>query len=388
MFVAVGLWLVLADLTVAHVVRPRLFSWETLPVFFHSQNISGPWSEAALKQIARYSMATNEKAHAMKLPNGSRQSEEIAGPEACRQIEKENTGTDSFFYLNSLIDWPTNVQLHGLMVKNPSWRLKDISGRDIDAFPGKGIWQYNLTNDRMRAAWVQECVHAVKNGCTGCFVDRAGGNEFPRTWPQTSHTAIAYKRAHLAALRELSEALEPSGGYLINNHLGMAKFANSAMMVEDFAGTEKCIETLQLIASRGLTIQAHAGNLPHGNKCLHGDTNALAAFLIGAGNYSYYHCSIGWQSNAEWPEVNDTWLDWLPEYDFPLGRPLGLAVKTGSVWRRKFASGTHVEFDGNTNKGTIWWMNGVVQSGFPVASGAVANGCQWESLESDFSTFV
>jgi len=29
------------------------FSWDTLPVFFHSANASGPWSEAAVKQISR-----------------------------------------------------------------------------------------------------------------------------------------------------------------------------------------------------------------------------------------------------------------------------------------------------------------------------------------------
>jgi hypothetical protein len=31
-------------------------------------------------------MATNEKDHAMRLPNGGTQSEEIAGPAACRQV--------------------------------------------------------------------------------------------------------------------------------------------------------------------------------------------------------------------------------------------------------------------------------------------------------------
>ena len=39
------------------------FSWDKLPVFFHSANASGPWSAAAAKQIARFAMATNEKNH-------------------------------------------------------------------------------------------------------------------------------------------------------------------------------------------------------------------------------------------------------------------------------------------------------------------------------------
>eukprot|EP01049_Picozoa_sp_SAG25_P008070 SAG25_NODE_702_length_5870_cov_4.999653_2_plen_267_part_00 len=81
-------------------------------------------SSAAAKAIARFAMATNEKSHAMQLPGGGRQSEELAGPAACRQIAKEGSGTATFFYLNSIIDWPFNFKLHGRMVDNPAWRLK------------------------------------------------------------------------------------------------------------------------------------------------------------------------------------------------------------------------------------------------------------------------
>jgi hypothetical protein len=82
--------------------KPR-FGWDTLPVFFHSANASGDWSSSAAKQAARFAMATNEKDHAMPLPGGGKQSEEIAGPAACRQIGAEKTGVDTFFYLNSVI---------------------------------------------------------------------------------------------------------------------------------------------------------------------------------------------------------------------------------------------------------------------------------------------
>jgi hypothetical protein len=110
-------------------------------------------------------MATNEKSHAMRLPDGKRQSEEIAGPAACRQVDAEKTGTATFFYLNSVIDWPFNFKLHGLMQSNPSWRLKNRSGGDLDYL---GNWGYNLTNDAMRAAWVAECV-AAAGDCLSCF---------------------------------------------------------------------------------------------------------------------------------------------------------------------------------------------------------------------------
>ena len=82
----------------------------------------------------------------------------------------------------------------------------------------------------------------------------------------------------------------------------------------------------------------------------------------------------------DWPNVPDSWLDWLPEYDMPLGAPTGLAVKTGDVWSRSFASGTQVEFDGVLNNGTIRWAHGVVQSGPVRNSSSVELGCVWESI--------
>jgi hypothetical protein len=97
------------------------------------------------------------------------------------------------------------------------------------------------------------------------------------------------------------------------------------MMIEDFAGSETCIEMLRSATERGLTVQVHAGDLPHGNNCTHGDTNALAAFLLGAGDYTYYQC--GWDCDSRWPAVPASCLDWLPEFDMPLGAPLGLAHK-------------------------------------------------------------
>jgi hypothetical protein len=330
-------------------------------------------------------MATNEKSHAMRLPGGGSQSEEIAGPAACRQVDGQKSGTDTFFYLNSVIDWPFNFKLHTMMKNKPEWRLRNTSGGEVYG-PGNN-WLYNLTNEEMRTAWVAECVNAAKAGCTGCFIDQANVNEGIQTWPSTSPVAVAYRAAHLQALSDLDAALGPTG-YSIYNHLGVTAYHTSAMMIEDFVGTEKCITTLQTVAARGLTVQAHAGNLPTGNTCVNGDTNSLAAFLIGAGNYSYYHCSVGWGSDAKWPAVPDSWLDWLPEYDMPLGAPIGPAQKrpylgvdvTASFWSRTFASGTRVEFDGRTGNGTIRWANGVVQVGQPANLTALDHGCRWESM--------
>jgi hypothetical protein len=176
------------------------------------------------------------------------------------------------------------------------------------------------------------------------------------------------------------------------------------MMIENWAGSQKCIEMLITAASRGFTAEVHAGDLPDGpdmseNTCVNGDTNAMAAFLIGAGNYSYYHCSgatiaaggaTKWSSSKTWPAVRDYWLDWLPEYTFALGQPLGPATKTPSVapgapssmfvWTRKFASGTQVLFDAGSRNGTISWAHGLVQKGLPSSIDVDTNACSWQTM--------
>ena len=68
-------------------------------------------------------------------------------------------------------------------------------------------------------------------------------------------------------------------------------------MIEDFAASGAGITTL--VAKHGIIVEAHSGDHPGGtgpapkSSCEHGGTNAMAACLIGAGRYSYYHCTPG-----------------------------------------------------------------------------------------------
>ena len=65
-------------------------------------------------------------------------------------------------------------------------------------------------------------------------------------------------------------------------------------------------------------------------------------------SYSYYGCSRGWYFEPDWSV-------WHPQYDKPLGEPMGDAVKKGDVYTRQFKSGTKVTFNVTSNVGTIAW---------------------------------
>ena len=121
-------------------------------------------------------------------------------------------------------------------------------------------------------------------------------------------------------------------------------------MRESFTGDNASITQLLSDVASGKLVQVHAGyhNKEHSSNCTD-ITDSLAAFLIAAGTYSYYGCSLGWYT--------DTWSHWNPEYSRPLGEPRGLATydsPTG-IWTRHFAAGVTVTFNAHSNVGRIDW---------------------------------
>ena len=69
-------------------------------------------------------------------------------------------------------------------------------------------------------------------------------------------------------------------------------------------------------------------------------TDYIAAFLIGAGEYSYFGCGH-WSAEGD----DTSPLKWRAEYDKPLGAPKGPAKYDNGTLTRSFASRTEVMFD-------------------------------------------
>ena len=154
---------------VAHPPPSLRFSWDTLPVFFHSANSTGPWSDAAITQIARYPMATFEKSHAFGTAAAGVY-EETLNPHACQRVAAASNGTTStVYYLNSAIDWPF-YELHQEMLAHPEYRLKDAAGDDVLVV---GQLAFDPSVDAIHDKWLADCSAAVDAGCSGCFIDRS-----------------------------------------------------------------------------------------------------------------------------------------------------------------------------------------------------------------------
>ena len=75
------------------------------------------------------------------------------------------------------------------------------------------------------------------------------------------------------------------------------------------------------------------------------------------GENAYFGEGNGW--GGEGPEACAAWLKPHPEYSQPLGEPTGPASLTGSVFTRKFSSGTTVMIDGAKNgDACVLWAGG------------------------------
>lgn len=134
-----------------------------------------------------------------------------------------------------------------------------------------------------------------------------------------------------------------NGGFI--DGVAATQVQNWGVHDPDYAG--HWIPMLQRAVSAGVVFEAHAA-------CGSGDPadpleqTKVGAFLIAAGERSYYMCG-GWGSAS---------VEWYPIYDMPLGAPLSNAtLSADGVWTRRFAAGTNVTFDTKTNTGTIQWAN-------------------------------
>merc|ERR1712183_672456 len=114
------------------------------------------------------------------------------------------------------------------------------------------------------------------------------------------------------------------------------------------------IPMLQRAVAEGVMFSAKGHQVcNHGGDPHHPDVQTeLAAFLVAAGEHSYFRC-------GSWGHTD---VPWYPVYDMPLGVPLGNATFENGVYKRSFASGTEVSYDTNTESGTIQWASSSVVS--------------------------
>ena len=316
------------------------FSWDTLPVFFHSSNSSGQYNDDALKVIAKYQMATIEKWMGYDVKNVDDEDEMVL---AMKAIKALNPKISTYFYMNSHKDRPEMTRMARELDEHPEYALCDENG--VKVKNNQGFYVFDLSKLEVRKWWLNICLNATKyaNG-DGCFCDSS--QRINTTF--TPHLSASKEKAWNEGLLNLTHEVQEALG---DNNLLIGKVANQsyvkAVQIEGFRASNNSIQSLLLGAQVGQVMQAH---VPVGVLCTSDLTDYITAFLIGAGEYAYFGCG-GWNTKGDDTKP----LTWRPEYDKPLGAPKGPAQYNNGVWTRSFASGTEVTFNTKGNKGSIKW---------------------------------
>ena len=284
------------------------FSWDTVPVFWHAANQSGPLSDSALDFIARFPLATIEKFQAQQVsPKGTGAEAKIVA--AAKQIKERNSTVKVLFYLNSIMDWDM-YNLHDYCKQNSRnmW-LYDDKGKPVMI---RDQTTFNVTSSDVRQIWINTVLEANGSGyIDGVFVDRG---QVPLGFPDLNNNSYAaWSEGHDLHMAEIQQQLGPNKIVLSNNR---DYASDNARMFERFfvSDFDKNAPYADLLALMHEATYPHLAEA-HGEPCMPAVFNAsLTAFLIGAGEYAYYACTSGW-------DVNSGWMKWYDEYSKPLGAP-------------------------------------------------------------------
>ena len=295
--------------------RQPSFSWETLPVFIHVGNNSGPFNDAAIDVLAKFAMVTLDK---WQGPCGQQPGatpacdEEGAMLAEARRIKRANPNVSTVLYWNSVLDFP-QYALHAGMLARPELMLRDNRTGDavlLDGGGHTGMDVFDLANPAARSFFMSDCVNATRSGVVdGCYMDRA--TDVSPVVNLSAAQARAYEAGHMTMLTDL-QVLLGDGPVIGNGAYGPPddQSAIAFAMIEEFSplgdkGKGNLTDLLTGVRN-GRGVQVHTMTAP--------TENLIAAFLIAAGP----RCYFGFGS---WSTIYDDLSDrWSPLFDLPLGQ--------------------------------------------------------------------
>jgi len=347
--------------------RGPIFSWDTMPVFFHgSQRSTGPsgaFSDNAIKQLIRYPTVTIEKWQGDQA-NGSYITQEQAWVASAKALKAAKPDISVVVWLDSIRVYTTNKTTNPgakkpcgtghfgvshFLETHPEYLLHNASG-DLVHDPWSGCHLYDHNKKMVRDWWQEMCHNMTSTGVIdGCGAD-ASWQSNPAKGQLSQSEVNSWSAGHRQMMIDTTASM--GDGMLVGKEPFELGDHVNAILDEGCANSEANILGLQNMSAtakrlgRRLVYECHAKRCSPSDTCLH---NA-AAFLIGAGE-NHYFGKGGWNQPGD-----DFSSHWLPDlFGKPLGAPLADGVKdtkTG-IWSRSFAHGVNVTFDTKTNTGTI-----------------------------------
>ena len=366
------------------------FSWERVPRYMHIRKDTA-FTADEIRYLASFTLVTFEKM------TGSKDfgSTEEGTLEAARAVKALNPATKILYYQNVFIQYG-GYAANAALEKVPKAFLAGRKGNQ-KLVRGK-VQAYDLSNTKVRDWWLS----SVKRVCAdpaidGLFFDgnikvlepnylRNEIGETKKAGVVEGYTAMMKDARRILGPEKLMVANVLRARFLDSGMSRLSAFDGSyieafetsvgKMLKKDYVA--KGIEAFQKAARQGYLIAFTAGlgedvsdeevMNPQGTDEIRKSRSdekvttrrfnyLLAMFLICAEKHSYFCAHDGYDAKK-----SKVWMSNPPEFERPLGAPMGPAVRDGYIYTRDFAHAS-VRLDIENQIGSVDWKDseGVVQ---------------------------
>jgi len=281
------------------------FSWDTLPVAYHSCNETGYYSEDEMTILAKYASVTVEKYQALKTliapgytwtscQQGKLKNdltlcgccEEDYHVELGKRLKALNPLITVLSYMHSELGHPWYHNAHELAA-HPEFWARNSTGQLVDS--GWPWFSFDHTQQEASDLWEQSALSVTGTGYVdGIFIDGCVKTPAGLT-PDVRSSYAAGKASMMKGL----QAKVP--GPLVCGSNGAVADGVAATQIQNWGKngqwSTREIPMLQRAVAAGRLFQAH-GPCPANASDQTTITN-LAAFLVAMGPYSYWMCG-GW----------------------------------------------------------------------------------------------
>ncbi len=333
------------------VVSLTAFSWDRVPLNIHFGKRTGDLTDAEIDFLAKHSrLISLEKSHGASVHGST----EAGVADTARRLKQRNPEVKVLFYLNAFINWPG---YESFKTYRPEWTLRTSAG-DIVKHTSSTP-RPDPSNAEFREWWSDVVAAELKRGpIDGVFVDA-----LPQALTPGLAKAVGADKAKavVAGLREMLALTKKKIGkdqILLANGTRATDFREildwegiDGVMVEHFASfksdkptdIQADLDTISLAAAKGkfVVIKGWPGfnwtdsemmKRPYPELLKLARERIifpLACFLVAAQPGSHFCYSWGYTDRHGM-------FDAYPEFDKPLGPPLGEAKRTGWDYQRNF----------------------------------------------------
>ena len=349
------------------------FSWKTVPVAFHFGKKGGMMTKKERKFVTSHSkFIVLEKAHGRPFIKDS----EIAIRKEAKRIKKICPQAKVIFYWNAFLDYPL-YKAHREFNKHPNWWLRTKTGKldlKLDKFK-----RYDLTNPEFRDWWTNIAkAETAGDNSDGVFMDAFNQVITPvnkRKWGIDKYNEMQVGLKNLVAEtrkkigddklivyngirsiqgRNVGNGFPEHTDAVMIEHFGMFRSTSKESMLTDIQEMEKAGKSGKIVAFKAWPnhtfLDKDFMKKSLKKKRAISKQNLLfplASFLVGAQENSYLIYNWGYY-------LSEGSLEWYPEFDKPLGKPLNEMQVNGWVLTRKYKY-ADVWVDLETRKAKIDW---------------------------------